>query len=255
MAPCFGYHGRLLQIDLDTGRSWVETPADNSRRIYAGGGLLAVDYLLRETPPNIDTFDPSNLLILTSSVVAGHPYAGLARFTAATKSPLTDGVGETRCEGPFGLALKRSGVDAILIRGAARVPTSVLIEADTDKVSFHNAARFWGKPVSQAVDSLEAEFGREIHTAVVGPAGENRVRFASIVTDRTYQAARMGIGAVEGSKLLKAVVIRGENTPPVDNRLQKFRCSDRTACPCVRPICHDAGEAHSVFTRRADHGM
>jgi len=217
MAAHFGYHGRVLHVDLTARNSWVETPDDKFWRIYAGGGLLATAYLLRESRPRIDAFDPSNLLILTSSVVAGHPYAGLARFTAAAKSPLTGGIGETRCEGPFGMALKRSGADAVIIRGAADVPTIVLIEAGSGQVTFHNAASLWGKRVAESVDELEAKFGTDIHTAVIGPAGENRVRYASIVTDRSYQAARMGIGAVMGSKSLKALVIKGENAPPVAN--------------------------------------
>lgn len=215
MATRYGYHGTVLHIDLSAKRAWVETPDDKFWRIYGGGGLLATAYLLRDTPPGIDAFDPANLLILTSSVMAGHPYAGLARFTAAAKSPLTGGIGETRCEGPFGMALKCSGADAIIIQGAASTPTSVLIEATTGAVTFHEATSIWGQPISTSVDVLEATFGSTIHTAVIGPAGEKRVRYASIVTDRTYQAARMGMGAVMGSKQLKAIMIRGEKVPPV----------------------------------------
>ena len=223
MSTRFGYHGRVLHIDLSAKRTWVETPDDKFWRIYGGGGLLATAYLLRDTPAGIDAFDPANVLILSSSVMAGHPYAGLARFTAAAKSPLTGGIGETRCEGPFGMALKRSGADAIILHGAADAPTSVLIDAATGVVTFHDATSIWGQPVSAAVDALEAAFGADapttmptaMHTAVIGPAGEQLVRYASIVTDRTYQAARMGMGAVMGSKRLKAIVIRGENAPPV----------------------------------------
>ncbi len=208
-----GYHGKILHIDLTNQRAWLETPDETFWRIYGGGGLLATYYLLRETPPGLDAFDPANLLILTSSVVAGHPYAGLARFTAAAKSPLTGGIGETRAEGPFGKALKGSGADAIIVHGAAAAPTTVLVE--NGAVTFYNAAELWGKTVGQTVDALEAHFGDAIHTAVIGPAGEKRVRFASIVSDRTYGAARHGMGAVMGSKRLKAIVIRGEQLPPV----------------------------------------
>lgn len=208
-----GYHGKILHIDLTNQRAWLETPDETFWRIYGGGGLLATYYLLRETPPGLDAFDPANLLILTSSVVAGHPYAGLARFTAAAKSPLTGGIGETRAEGPFGKALKGSGADAIIVHGTAAAPTTVLVENGV--VTFYNAAELWGKTVGQTVDALEAHFGDAIHTAVIGPAGEKRVRFASIVSDRTYGAARHGMGAVMGSKRLKAIVIRGEQLPPV----------------------------------------
>lgn len=209
----YGYHGAVLHIDLTRRAAWVERPGDIFWRVYGGGGLLAADYLMKHCPPRIDAFDPASLLILTSSVVAGHPYAGLARFTAAAKSPLTGGMGETRCEGPFGMAIKDAGADALIFHGAADAPTTVLI--DNGRVSFHDAGPLWGRPVSQTVDALEAQFGADSHTAVIGPAGENRVRFASIVTDRAYNAARMGMGAVMGSKNPKAVVLRGNLRPPV----------------------------------------
>lgn len=211
----FGYHGKVLHVDLTHRKAWIEEPNENFWRIYGGGGLLAVRLLLEHCRAGLDAFDPANLLILTSSVVAGHPYPGLARFTAAAKSPLTGGIGETRCEGPFGHALKTSGVDSIVFHGEADAPTTVAIEKGS--VRFHSAAALWGMTVSQAVDQLETSFGTDVHTAAIGPAGENRVRFASIVTDRCYQAARMGMGAVMGAKRLKAVVIRPGETPPIAN--------------------------------------
>ena len=155
--------------------------------------------------------------------MAGQPYVGLARCTVAAKSPLTGGVGETRCDGPFAAALKGSGADTLIFHGAAERPVLVLIE--DSQVSFNDAAPLWGLPVSQTVDLLEARFGQAIHTAVIGPAGERLVRFASIVSDRAYQAPRMGLGAVMGSKRIKAVVIRGESFPPVAN---PDRCADIT---------------------------
>ena len=125
----FGYHGKVLHLDLATRRSWVEECDDRLWRIYGGGGLLATYYLLRECPSGIDPFDPANLLILTSSVVAGHPYAGLARYTASAKSPLTGGIGETRCEGPFGIALKGSGADALVFHGAIDIQYLLPLES------------------------------------------------------------------------------------------------------------------------------
>ncbi|HLE15310.1 MAG TPA: aldehyde ferredoxin oxidoreductase C-terminal domain-containing protein [Anaerolineales bacterium] len=212
MSP-FGYHGKVLHIDLSAQNSWVEQPGDNFWRIYGGGGLLAAYYLLQGCPPGCDPFGPENLLILTSSVAAGHPYAGLARFTAAAKSPLTGGIGEARAEGPFGQAVKGSGVDCLVFHGKAERPLSVVVEEG--QASFYDATDLWGLRVNQSVDVLDDQFGKDIHTAVIGPAGERLVRFASLVSDRTYQAARTGMGAVMGSKQLKAVVLRGDNLPPV----------------------------------------
>ena len=97
-----GYNGKILHVDLDSLSFEIEEPDPNFWRLSGGGGLLATYYLLKMTPPRVDAFDPRNLLIFTSSVVAGQPYAGLARFTVAGKSPLTGGIGEARCEGPFG---------------------------------------------------------------------------------------------------------------------------------------------------------
>ncbi len=124
----FGYHGKVLHVDLGERSFTVEEPDEIFWRVYGGGGLLAAAYLLQHTPAGIDAFDPANLLILTSSVVAGHPYAGLARFTAAAKSPLSGGIGEARAEGPFGIALKGSGFDSLVIHGAATVPSMLLID-------------------------------------------------------------------------------------------------------------------------------
>lgn len=219
----YGYHGKILHVDLRARRAWIEEPDERFWRIYGGGGLLAAYYLLRECPRGVDALDPANLLIVTSSVIAGHPYASLARFTAAAKSPLTSGIGETRCEGPFGVALKGSGADALIVHGAAERATTIVIE--NGAVEFYDAQSLWGLPVSKTVDALEKEIGADVHTAVIGPAGENQVRFASIVTERSYQAARMGIGAVMGSKRVKAIVIRGDHHPPVAN---PARCAELT---------------------------
>lgn len=209
----FGYHGKVLHVDLTARRWWIEEPDEGFWRVYGGGGLLATAYLLRETPPGLDAFNPANLLIFASSVVAGHPYVGLARFAVAGKSPLSQGIGEARGEGPFGISLKGSGVDAIVVRGIAETLTTILIE--NGQVAFHDAADLTCLPVNATVDRLEAAYGSEISTAVIGPAGERLVRFASIVSNRTHQAARTGMGAVMGSKRLKALVIRNDQHPSV----------------------------------------
>ena len=213
MTALFGYNGKILHVDLGSRTSTVEEPDERFWRTYAGGGLLAAHYLLKETPAGIDAFDPRNLLILTSSVVAGQPYAALARFTAAAKSPLTGGIGEALSEGPFGAALKRSGYDAIIVRGAATGPLRIAI--DDGVVSFHDASDLWGLSVQKTEDRLEGLLPADSVSATIGPAGENRVRFASIVSGRAYQAARLGLGAVMGSKRLKAISITGGTLPPV----------------------------------------
>src|SRR3990170_4402834 len=156
----YGYHGKILHVDLSARRAWIEEPDERFWRNYSDGGLLAAYYLLRECPRGVDAFDPANLLILTSSVIAGHSYASLARFTTAAKSPLTGGIGETRCEGPFGRALKGSGADAIIFHGAAREPVSVVVA--NGQVTFHSATDLWGMTVNQTVDALCQQFGSDV---------------------------------------------------------------------------------------------
>ena len=202
----YGYTGNLLWIDLTHRTFRLEARDDGFWRRTAGGGLLATRLLLEHTPAGIDPLGPENLLIFASSVVAGHPYAGLARFTTAAKSPLTGGIGETRTEGPWGIALKATGADAIVITGQAEEPTALVVE--NGAVRFIPVPDLWGQTVGATTDALVARFGAESHVAAIGPAGENQVRFASIVTDRSYQAARMGMGAVMGAKRLKAIVLR-----------------------------------------------
>lgn len=211
--PKYGYHGKILHVDLTRQTTRIEEPDDNFYRLYGGGGLLATTYLLKETPSGIDPLSPDNLLIFASSVLCGYPAAGLPYYTVSAKSPLTGGIGETRAEGAWGVALKKSGYDAIVVHGAADAPVGLLI-AD-GAVSFFDAGDLWGRNVGETTDALESRFGAGIDVAAIGQAGENRVRFSSIVSNRTHQAKRMGMGAVMGAKKLKVVVLRGGQPPPM----------------------------------------
>lgn len=208
-----GYNGKILTIDLTNSTYSVAEPHEHYWRTFGGGGLLAAERLLRETSPGIDPLGPENLLIFSSSVMAGQPYVGLASLAVCGKSPLTNGMGETHVEGPFSAHFKESGFDVIVIKGRAKNPVTIHIAHG--EVAFVAAQDLWGKPIDAAVDALEESFGRDISTAVIGPAGENLVRFASIVTNRSFQAARMGMGAVMGSKNLKALVIARGQLPDV----------------------------------------
>jgi aldehyde:ferredoxin oxidoreductase len=208
-----GYNGKILTVNLTDRTFEVTAPPELYWRTYGGGGLLAAERLLRETPKGADPLGPDNALIFASSVMAGQPYVGLASLAVCAKSPLTNGMGETHVEGPFSSSFKESGFDVIVIKGRSATP--VTLKINKGEVSFVDASAYWGKTVDHAVDQLEAEFGKEISTAVIGTAGENLVRFASIVTNRSFQASRMGMGAVMGSKNLKALVIAKGEKPRV----------------------------------------
>jgi aldehyde:ferredoxin oxidoreductase len=214
MSSFYGYWGKVLHIDLSS-HTWREEYYDEKwYRIYAGGGLMGTYFMLKETLPGVDPFAPENLLIFVSSVVAGLEAPGLARFSVVTKSPLSGGIAEARCEGGFGRSLKASGYDAILIHGRATHPVYLVVSAGS--ISFIAADDLWGLDTFDATELLMKNTGAGSHgVAVIGQAGERLVRYASIITDFSVAAQRMGTGAVMGSKNLKAVVIQPGELPEV----------------------------------------
>ncbi len=206
-----GYLGKILWVNLTHRTSRLEQPHPNYWRTYMGGGLLATKLLLDHTPAGMDPFDDQNLLIFTTSVVSGHAAPGLSRFTTASKSPLTFGIGETRTEGPFAMYLKKSGVDTLVIKGRSNTPVNIIVSESN--VQFVDASALWGKGTGETTAQIKSQLGNDVGVAAIGPAGENRVRFSSIVTEYGHQVARMGMGAVMGSKNLKAVILKGQELP------------------------------------------
>ena len=219
----YGYHGRILHLDLAREEIRVEEPPEALYRITGGAGVLVARLLIEHTAADIDPLGPDNLLIFANSVVSGFALAGLSRHVVCAKSPLTHGIGETRVEGPWSAALKRSGYDALVFHGASHRLTGVLIE--NGKVSFFDARELRGLTTDRATDRLEERYGAGVGVATIGPAGENLVRFASIVSHRTHQAQRMGMGAVMGAKKLKAIVLKGGSPPPLADAAAGARIS------------------------------
>lgn len=214
MNSLFGYSGSILYIDLLQKTTRVERPDQTWYRLFAGGGLMGTAILYHETQPLIDAFSPDNRLIFISSVIAGIEAPGLARFSVISKSPLSNGIAESRCEGPFGTYLKGSGFDAIVFSGKAEHPVYIIIESKS--VHILPAEKIWGKTTAETTKIIEDIHGKEdIQVAVIGQAGENLVRYAGIVTNYSNQAMRMGTGAVMGSKNLKALVLKGKIMPAV----------------------------------------
>ena len=221
----FGYHGKILTLNLSDQSFEIDQPSPLYWRTYGGGGLLAAERLLRQTPKGADPLGPDNALIFASSVMASQPYVGLASLAVCAKSPLTNGMGETHVEGPFSANFKQSGFDAIVITGKSKQP--VIVEIHNGEITFIDASTYWGNSIDKTVDQLEEVLGSDISTAVIGPAGEKLVRYASIVTNRSFQAARMGMGAVMGSKNLKALVIKAGAIPKIANPKLAKELTDR----------------------------
>jgi aldehyde:ferredoxin oxidoreductase len=204
-----GYTGRLLAVDLGTGdlRPLALDPA-MAREYVGGSGLAARLYLDRLTVPPPDALDGANPLIIMTGPVAGHQLPGSSRFAVCARSPLTGLWGESSCGGFFAPALKAAGYDGIIVTGAAEHPVYLLIQEG--KPELRAAQDLWGLDTYAVDDELKARHGALARTLSIGMAGEKLVRFAAAVHDKGHVAGRTGMGAVMGSKRLKAVVALGK---------------------------------------------
>ncbi len=203
----YGYTGRILRVDLTERQIEVETRGEEFYRKYLGGRGLIGYYLLNETRPGIDPFSPENLLIFAAGPLTGAALSGQGRNGVGAKSPLTSGFGNAEGGGYWGAELKRAGFDAVILTGRADSPVYLWINHGTAEL--RDASALWGRTTGQTEDLIRAELkDKNIRTALIGPAGENLVRFAAIVHDRAHFAGRNGLGAVMGSKNLKGIAVR-----------------------------------------------
>jgi aldehyde:ferredoxin oxidoreductase len=208
----YGYNGKILHVNLTTGQMRVEEPGEAFYRKYMGGSALAMHYLLKEMPAGADPLGPENVLVLALSVVTGAAVSGQSRMTAAAKSPLTGAVGDSQGGGFFPAELKFAGLDAIVIKGKAERP--VYLWVNEGEFELRDAAHLWGKVTGEAEGSIKEELGDDkIEVLQIGPAGEKQVRFAGIFSMSNRANGRTGMGAVMGSKNLKAVAVRGKKRP------------------------------------------
>lgn len=203
-----GYQGKILRVDLSTGKTWCEQPDDTFYRRYLGGWGFVAYYLLKELKPGLHPFDPANRLIFASGVYTGTQLSGSGRSAIGGKSPLTGGFGEGDVGGFFAVELVRAGYDALIVQGKAEKPVYLWI--NDDQVEIRDAAKVWGKDTVETEEILKKELGNEqVRFAEIGRAGENLVVNACVMQDLHHAAGRTGMGAVMGSKKLKAVAVRG----------------------------------------------
>jgi len=208
----FGYAGKILRVNLSTGDISVEERDERFCRRYLGSTGLIAYTLLKEVPPRIDPFDPQNKLIFALGPVAGAPLAGAGRNSVGAKSPLTFGFGKAEVGGHWGAEFRRTGYDGLIVEGRAKRPVYLWIT--DERVEIRDAAHLWGQPTKETQERIRQELGDErIRVAGIGPGGERRVRFACIINDLKDAAGRTGMGAVMGSKNLKAVAVRGRKAP------------------------------------------
>lgn len=208
----FGYHGRFLRIDVSDGRAEYVPLPDHVLRRFIGGVGLGTWLLHREATPQIDPLDPAAPLIFAFSPFVGTPLTTSAKFAVVAKSPLTHRLNDALSSSHFALSGKRTGADAIVLIGRAERPTMLIV--DDGRVRLEPADDLWGLPTDEATANLKDRFGPDHHAAVIGPAGERLVKFATLSHDNRH-AGRGGHGAVLGSKNLKAVLVRGTQRTPV----------------------------------------
>jgi aldehyde:ferredoxin oxidoreductase len=212
-----GYNGKILHVNLTSGQLRVEEPDEAFYRKYMGGSALAMYYLLKQIPPGVEPMGPDNVLVLALSVLTGTAISGQSRMTASAKSPLTGGIGDSQGGGFFPAELKFAGFDAIVIKGKAEKPVYLWI--NDGKYELRDASHLWGRITGDAEAAIKEELDDDkIEVLQIGPAGEKGVRFAGIFSMSNRANGRTGMGAVMGSKNLKAVAVRGKKRPSLADK-------------------------------------
>lgn len=213
----YGYSGKILRVDLSSGKiSFDEHDAVWYRRFF-GGAAATADYLLREMAPGTDPLGPDNVLIFAPGVITGVPASGTARNGIGARSPLTGGIAKSEVGGQFGAELKMAGLDGIVFTGKAERPVYLWVK--DGEAELRDASDLWGRPVMETAEAIKAEVGERLaKVATIGLAGEKLVRIACINQDLKDSAGRGGLGAVMGSKNLKAIAVRGTQRVPVADK-------------------------------------
>ena len=237
---------RLLEVNLSDDSHGVRLFDPREAELYLGGRGMGIRLLYDLTRPGLDPYDPEMVLIFSVGPLTGTGAPQSNRFVVTTKSPLTGLLADSHCGGDFATKLRKAGYEAVIVRGRAERP--VYLEITDEHVHIKDASHLWGKSTSETQAMLPPEFGK----AVIGPAGENRVRYASIVSG-TRVAGRTGVGAVMGSKNLKAVIAHGHREIPIADKegfkhLQKEITRYLLDHPMTGRVLPSLGTANLVMT-------
>ncbi len=213
----YGHWGKMLRVNLTTGEIRNETLDEEFLRRYVGGWGFIAHTLLREVSPGADPLGPDNRLIYATGPITGQAIAGGGRHMMGAKSPLTGGFSGSEAGGFFGAEFKRSGWDMIIFEGASDTPVYLWI--NDDEVELRSAEHLWGRETWDVQEAVREELGdKRVRVSQCGPAGERLVRMSNVMHDATRAAGRTGLGAVMGSKKLRAVAVRGHQSPPLHDR-------------------------------------
>ncbi len=203
-----GFCGRILDVDLTTAQVTVEEKDERFFRAYGGGPGVGLHYLLQDVPAGTDPLGPGNVMVFAAGLLTGTLAPSVPRNTVCALSPLTGALGKAEAGGWWGAELKMAGFDAVVVRGRAARPVYLWIKDGAAEI--RDAGRVWGKDTGETDAALKGELGdARVRITMIGPGGERMVRFASIVNELVHFNGRNGLGAVMGSKNLKAIAVRG----------------------------------------------
>jgi len=202
-----GWIGKLLRVNLSTGKVSTEPLDAELAKDYLGARGLGTKYFCNEVDPKVDPLSPENKLIFAPGPLTGTYAPSGGRYNVVTKGPLNGTIAASNSGGTWGPELKFAGYDMLIVEGKAPKPVYLWIK--NDAVEIRDAGHLWGKIVPDTQDAICAETDADAKVACIGPAGENQVLFAAIMNDMHRAAGRSGVGAVMGSKNLKAVAVVG----------------------------------------------
>ena len=228
-----GYFGKLLRVNLSNREIKVEDIADEVFRKYVGGNGIGIKYLFEETSPETNPLGPENIMVFSVGPLSGTGFYNSDRFQVVTKSPATGIYMGASCGGFWASRFKKCGYDAMIVEGKAENPVYLNITDQT--VELKDATHLWGKDTFVTTDILKETEGKNTRAAVIGPAGENLVNMACIIADGRHgrAAGRGGVGAVMGSKNLKAVVVNGKKKIELHDR-ESFRALSKSWAETMR---------------------
>jgi len=235
---------RILDVDLNNGKIEKRTLPADTYRLYPGGSALGLYLLLQDMPAGVDPLSPGNILVMAVSPLTGLPISGLSRMTITTKSPLTGAIGDSQAGGFFPAELKANGWDAVIFRGRSEKP--VYLSINGEEAELRDAGLAWGKVTGDAEKVFRDDLKDDkLQIAQIGPAGENMVRYASVMNMCNRANGRNGTGAVMGSKNLKAVVVR---------KRQKSKPVDKEAFRKLAGLAKERIKENTVVSSLAEHG-
>lgn len=211
----FGWIGTILRVNLTSGAITREALSPELARLFIGARGLGTKIMELEVDPTVDPFSPDNKLIFAPGPLSGTFASSMGRYDVITKGPLTGAIASSNSGGSFGPELKMAGYDLIIFEGRAKTPMYLWIK--DAQVELRDASHLWGKWVPDTTNLIRAETEAEAKVACIGPAGEKQVLFACVMNEMHQAAGRSGVGAVMGSKNLKAIVVKGSGVVPIAN--------------------------------------